>query len=169
MKASEHPFVERSFEGCLEGSHAARRLLMGSFGAPETRRHREGSCAPRRPQVGSWGRLTPCMLVFGICSPPQLFLINSSVASTVCDFAIDSLLTLLPSSKCSCYRWLKLVSVLLADTPFAVGVMRFHTPFAGYACQFSPFHANRVAVATSQNFGIIGNGRQHVLEARAQS
>jgi hypothetical protein len=30
--------------------------------------------------------------------------------------------------------------------------------------EFSPFIENRVAVATAQNFGIIGNGRQYVLE-----
>lgn len=42
--------------------------------------------------------------------------------------------------------------------------MRFKTPFNGYAVRFSPFAESRLAVATSQNFGIIGNGRQHVLE-----
>ena len=53
-------------------------------------------------------------------------------------------------------------------------VMRFHTPFNGYAVKFSPYEWGgsggratcRVAVATAQNFGIIGNGRQHVLEMR---
>ena len=30
--------------------------------------------------------------------------------------------------------------------------------------EFSPFHENRVAVATAQYYGIIGNGRQHILE-----
>lgn len=41
---------------------------------------------------------------------------------------------------------------------------RFKTAYNGYAVRFSPFVENRIAVATSQNFGIIGNGRQHVLE-----
>ena len=30
--------------------------------------------------------------------------------------------------------------------------------------EFSPFHEGRLAVATAQYFGIIGNGRQYVLE-----
>lgn len=30
--------------------------------------------------------------------------------------------------------------------------------------KFSPFLENRIAVATSQNFGIIGTGRQHILD-----
>jgi hypothetical protein len=34
-------------------------------------------------------------------------------------------------------------------------------------CRYcSPFVDNRLAVATAQNFGIIGNGRLHVLEVR---
>lgn len=41
---------------------------------------------------------------------------------------------------------------------------RFKTTFNGYAAKFSPFVENRIAVATAQNFGIIGNGRLHVLE-----
>jgi len=40
----------------------------------------------------------------------------------------------------------------------------FRTAFNGYAVKFSPFVETRLAVATAQNFGIIGNGRQHVLE-----
>mmetsp|Transcript_12072 Transcript_12072/g.20425 ORF Transcript_12072/g.20425 Transcript_12072/m.20425 type:complete len:316 (-) Transcript_12072:280-1227(-) len=42
--------------------------------------------------------------------------------------------------------------------------MFFKTAYNGYAIEFSPFIENRVAVATAQNFGIIGNGRQYVLE-----
>eukprot|EP00850_Spirogloea_muscicola_P009172 SM000051S17532 [mRNA] locus=s51:75285:77354:- [translate_table: standard] len=41
---------------------------------------------------------------------------------------------------------------------------KFRTAFNGYAVRFSPFHENRLAVATAQNFGIVGNGRQYVLE-----
>ena len=59
--------------------------------------------------------------------------------------------------------------------------MRFTTPFNGYAVKFNPYDAGggaanangnglaggaRIAVATAQNFGIIGNGRQHVLKVR---
>ncbi|KAF7803324.1 peroxisome biogenesis protein 7 [Senna tora] len=40
----------------------------------------------------------------------------------------------------------------------------FKTPFNGYSVKFSPFYENRVAVATAQNFGILGNGRVHVLD-----
>lgn len=36
--------------------------------------------------------------------------------------------------------------------------------FQGYAIKFSPFEENKVAVAGSQNFGIIGNGKQFVLQ-----
>eukprot|EP00899_Mesostigma_viride_P010714 jgi/Mesvir1/19644/Mv09927-RA.1 len=40
----------------------------------------------------------------------------------------------------------------------------FRSPFNGYAVQFSPFLEDRLAVATAQNFGIIGNGRLHILQ-----
>ncbi|KAF2305324.1 hypothetical protein GH714_003688 [Hevea brasiliensis] len=39
----------------------------------------------------------------------------------------------------------------------------FKTPFNGYSVKFSPFYESRLAVATAQNFGILGNGRVHVL------
>lgn len=42
--------------------------------------------------------------------------------------------------------------------------MRFKTLFNGYSLAFSPFMEGRLAVTTSQNFGIIGNGQQYVLE-----
>ena len=44
--------------------------------------------------------------------------------------------------------------------------MFFKTDFNGYAVKFSPFEDGRIAVATSQNFGIIGNGRQYVLQVQ---
>ena len=47
--------------------------------------------------------------------------------------------------------------------------MRFKIDFNGYAVKFSPFEDGRIAVATSQNFGIIGNGRQYVLQVTAWS
>ncbi|XP_059628081.1 uncharacterized protein LOC132270892 [Cornus florida] len=39
----------------------------------------------------------------------------------------------------------------------------FKTPFNGYSVKFSLFYEHRLAVATSQNFGILGNGCLHVL------
>ncbi|KAJ7566951.1 hypothetical protein O6H91_02G125000 [Diphasiastrum complanatum] len=40
----------------------------------------------------------------------------------------------------------------------------FKIAYNGYSVEFSPFLETRLAVASAQNFGIIGNGRQHVLE-----
>eukprot|EP00898_Chlorokybus_atmophyticus_P000953 jgi/Chlat1/1859/Chrsp141S02191 len=40
----------------------------------------------------------------------------------------------------------------------------FRTAYNGYGVAFSPFEEGRLAVATAQNFGIIGNGRQYVLQ-----
>ena len=40
----------------------------------------------------------------------------------------------------------------------------FRTPFAGYSVRFSPFDESRLAVGTAQNYGIIGNGKLHVLQ-----
>eukprot|EP00894_Picocystis_sp_ML_P001094 jgi/Pico_ML_1/51611/g2606.t1 len=40
------------------------------------------------------------------------------------------------------------------------------TPFQGFSVRFSPFEEDKLAVATSQNFGIIGNGKQHVVAKR---
>lgn len=40
----------------------------------------------------------------------------------------------------------------------------FKTPFNGYSVKFSPFYENQIAVATAQNFGILGNGRVHILQ-----
>lgn len=45
--------------------------------------------------------------------------------------------------------------------------MWFKTAFQGYSLKFSPFEDGRIAVATAQNFGIIGNGKQYVLQASA--
>ena len=42
----------------------------------------------------------------------------------------------------------------------------FKMAFNGYSVQFSPFD-DRLAVGAAQNFGIIGNGKQYVLQARA--
>lgn len=35
--------------------------------------------------------------------------------------------------------------------------------FHGYGIKYSPFFDNRVAVAASANFGLVGNGRLYVL------
>lgn len=40
----------------------------------------------------------------------------------------------------------------------------YKTPFSGYSVAFSPFEADKVAVATSQYFGIVGNGMLHILQ-----
>ena len=39
----------------------------------------------------------------------------------------------------------------------------FKMAFNGYSVQFSPFD-DRVAVGAAQNFGIIGNGKQYILQ-----
>ncbi|KAA1118955.1 peroxisomal targeting signal 2 receptor [Puccinia graminis f. sp. tritici] len=45
-------------------------------------------------------------------------------------------------------------------------IQRCGTPgFAGYSCAFSPFYPNKLAVATAANFGLVGNGRLHILQA----
>lgn len=36
--------------------------------------------------------------------------------------------------------------------------------FQGYAVKYSPFFDNRLAVAASANYGLVGNGRLFVLE-----
>merc|ERR1712093_281740 len=38
--------------------------------------------------------------------------------------------------------------------------------FSGYAVEFSPFEGGLIACASAQHFGIVGNGRQYVLEVR---
>lgn len=43
---------------------------------------------------------------------------------------------------------------------------RCRTAFNAYSVKFSPFIPSRIAVSTAQNFGIIGNGKQHVFEVR---
>lgn len=39
----------------------------------------------------------------------------------------------------------------------------YKTSYNGYAVEFSPFEEDKLAVATAQHFGIVGNGRQYVL------
>jgi hypothetical protein len=45
---------------------------------------------------------------------------------------------------------------------------RARTTFNACSVRFSPFNPQRIAVATAQNFGIIGNGRQHVFDVSRQ-
>jgi len=41
----------------------------------------------------------------------------------------------------------------------------FHaSPFQGYGVEWSPFDPHRLAVASSQNYGIVGNGAVHVID-----
>ncbi len=40
----------------------------------------------------------------------------------------------------------------------------FQLDFMGYAVEWSPFDATRLAVATAQHFGIVGQGKQYVLQ-----
>jgi hypothetical protein len=35
--------------------------------------------------------------------------------------------------------------------------------FNGYAVKYSPFFDSRIAVATSQHYGLVGNGRLYIL------
>jgi peroxin-7 len=48
-------------------------------------------------------------------------------------------------------------------------MLEFHTQgFQGYAVQYSPFFDNRIAVAASANYGLVGNGRLFILELTPQ-
>jgi len=40
----------------------------------------------------------------------------------------------------------------------------FKTQYSGYAVEFSPFEDDKLGVATSQHFGIAGQGRQYILQ-----
>eukprot|EP01095_Lingulamoeba_sp_RSL-Kostka_P006950 TRINITY_DN2207_c1_g1_i1.p1 TRINITY_DN2207_c1_g1~~TRINITY_DN2207_c1_g1_i1.p1 ORF type:complete len:121 (+),score=27.78 TRINITY_DN2207_c1_g1_i1:34-396(+) len=44
-----------------------------------------------------------------------------------------------------------------------MSVGQFKTEFSPYSLQFSPFFENRIACACAQHFGIVGNGRQLIL------
>lgn len=49
--------------------------------------------------------------------------------------------------------------------PVATPVLRVKTPsFAHHNVAFSPFFENRIAVASGANFGLVGNGRLHILQ-----
>lgn len=42
-------------------------------------------------------------------------------------------------------------------------VQEYRSPFACYAVKFSPFNDTEIAIATSQFYGIVGNGRQYIV------
>lgn len=47
-------------------------------------------------------------------------------------------------------------------------MLHFRTEgFNGCAVKYSPFFDNRLAVAASANFGLVGNGRLYILELTA--
>ncbi|CAM9013664.1 unnamed protein product [Wickerhamomyces anomalus] len=39
--------------------------------------------------------------------------------------------------------------------------------YNGYAVKYSPFYDNKLAVATSSNYGLVGNGRLYILSINA--
>jgi peroxin-7 len=46
----------------------------------------------------------------------------------------------------------------------AAGMLEFRTPgFNPYAVKYSPYNDSRIAVASSANFGIVGNGKVFAL------
>ena len=48
-------------------------------------------------------------------------------------------------------------------------MLEFRTEgFHGYAVKYSPFFDNRIAVAASANYGLVGNGRLFILELTPQ-
>lgn len=43
-------------------------------------------------------------------------------------------------------------------------MLEFRTQgYQGYSVKYSPFFDSRIAVATSANFGLVGNGRLYIL------
>ena len=48
------------------------------------------------------------------------------------------------------------------------GMLEFRTQgYNGYAVKYSPFVNDRLAVAASANFGLVGNGRLYLLRLTA--
>ena len=43
-------------------------------------------------------------------------------------------------------------------------MLTYSTEFHPYSVEFSPFEENKLAVGASQHFGIVGNGRQFILQ-----
>lgn len=42
------------------------------------------------------------------------------------------------------------------------------TNFAGYSCEFSPFHPNLLAVSSAQYYGIVGNGQLQIFDLQSK-
>jgi peroxin-7 len=48
-------------------------------------------------------------------------------------------------------------------------MLQFQTKgYNGYSTKYSPFFDNRIAVASSANFGLVGNGRLYILQLTPQ-
>ena len=55
-------------------------------------------------------------------------------------------------------------SLILKLQNAVTSMLEFRTQgFNGYAVKYSPFFDSRLAVTTSANFGLVGNGRLHIL------
>jgi hypothetical protein len=55
-------------------------------------------------------------------------------------------------------------SIPTAIPSFSMNAVSLHTPgFAHYAIAWSPFHPTRLALASAANFGLVGNGRLHLV------
>lgn len=69
----------------------------------------------------------------------------------------------LETGPCACVR----TSAFLLSTMAAM--LEFRTQgYNPYAVKYSPYYDSRIAVATSANFGIVGNGRVFALGLTAQ-
>ena len=48
-------------------------------------------------------------------------------------------------------------------------MLEFRTPgFKGFNTKYSPYFDSRLAVATGQNYGLVGNGRLYILALTSQ-
>lgn len=51
-----------------------------------------------------------------------------------------------------------------SDNAQSTNMLEFRTQgFNGYAVKYSPFFDSKIAVASSANYGLVGNGRLHIL------
>ena len=67
------------------------------------------------------------------------------------------------------FLFLFLLPPSLGDRRQSVAIMLHYRTqgYNGCAVKYSPFFDNRLAVASSSNFGLVGNGRLHILELTA--
>jgi hypothetical protein len=56
------------------------------------------------------------------------------------------------------------MSVALGSNMGTTPATIFQLDYMGYSVEWSPFDANRLAVSTAQHFGIVGQGKQYVLQ-----